>query len=143
MPALPMKNIIICAFACLLVIEGVLAQRPSLKFKNLSTTQGLSINNATSIIQDKNGFIWIGTRDGLNKYDGYKFTVYRSNPEDSSSISANFVWTMMEDRDGNIWIGTVAGGLNKYDWKTDKFIRYSHQANDAGSLSHNTVQSII
>ncbi|MHA4842753.1 hybrid sensor histidine kinase/response regulator [Flavitalea antarctica] len=114
-----------------------------MKFKNLSTTQGLSINNATCILQDRNGFIWIGTRDGLNKYDGYKFTVYRSQPQDSSSISANFVWSMKEDREGNIWVGTVSGGLNKYISKTNKFIRYRHDPTNARSISHNTIQSIL
>jgi signal transduction histidine kinase/CheY-like chemotaxis protein/ligand-binding sensor domain-containing protein len=126
----------------LLCITAI-AQKPTLKFKNLSTTQGLSINNATCILQDRNGFIWIGTRDGLNKYDGYNFTVYRSQPEDSSSISANFVWSMKEDKEGNIWVGTVGGGLNKYISRTDKFIRYRHNRSDAGSVSHNTIQSIV
>src|ERR1700732_3831763 len=101
------------ALVILLAVQNTRAQKSTFKFKNLSTTQGLSINNATCILQDQKGFIWIGTRDGLNKYDGYKFTIYRNNPEDPASISGNYIWNMIEDKQGNLWIGTVDGGLNK------------------------------
>ena len=133
------------SFAILLfgATSGLEAQRPSFHFKNISTTAGLSINNATCIIQDRKGFIWIGTRDGLNKYDGYKFTVYRTNPADSNTIAGNFVWTLKEDSDGNLWVGTVGAGLNMYVPKTNKFVRYVHDPVNAASLSSNTVQSII
>jgi signal transduction histidine kinase/CheY-like chemotaxis protein/ligand-binding sensor domain-containing protein len=145
-----MRNpfIFVCRLCVLLLVLSLLsvssgAQKPVLKFKNISTAEGLSINNASCILQDHKGFIWIGTRDGLNKYDGYKFTVFRNDPTDSTSISANYVWCLKEDKDGNIWIGTVEGGLSKYIWQTDKFVRYSHDPKNSSSLSANTVQSIL
>src|SRR6187551_1901879 len=107
-------------FFMLLYARVGYGQNQSLKFEHLGKKEGLSQINVGSIIQDKRGFIWIGTRDGLNKYDGYNFTVYRSDANDTASISANFVWTLKEDKEGNIWIGTVSGGLNKYAWKKDK-----------------------
>src|SRR5882757_2753346 len=119
------------------------AQQPYFKFKNLSTTQGLSINNATCILQDRKGFIWIGTRDGLNRYDGYTFTVFRSDPGDAHSISGNFIWSLHEDREGNIWAGTIEGGLDKYQPATGKFIRYTHDPHNPSGISNNTVQSIL
>jgi signal transduction histidine kinase/CheY-like chemotaxis protein/ligand-binding sensor domain-containing protein len=128
---------------CLLAVQYTHAQKPAFKFKNLSTNQGLSVNNASSVLQDQKGFIWIGTRDGLNKYDGYTFTVYRSDHEDTTSISGNFIWCMKEDKEGNLWIATADGGLNKYDWKEDRFIRYVNNPGDPHSLSHNRVQSIL
>ena len=138
-----MRKFLLILTICLLAIQHSRAQKPVFKYKNLSTAQGLSINNATCILQDKKGFTWIGTRDGLNKYDGYKFTIYRNNPADTASISANFVWNMTEDNKGNIWIATFDGGLNKYEWKADKFIRYTHDSRNPSGISHNTVQSVL
>lgn len=145
-----MRNpfILFCRLCVLLFIPSLLsvssrAQKPVLKFKNISTAQGLSINNASCIFQDHKGFIWVGTRDGLNRYNGYKFAVFRNDPTDSTSISGNYVLCLKEDKDGNIWIGTVEGGLSKYIWQTDKFVRYSHDPKISSSLSDNTVQSIL
>jgi signal transduction histidine kinase/CheY-like chemotaxis protein/ligand-binding sensor domain-containing protein len=138
-----MKKYILILGLWLLTVPYGHAQKPAFKFKNLSTAQGLSINNASCVLQDQKGFIWIGTREGLNKYDGYTFTVYRNNHEDSSSISGNFIWCMKEDKQGNLWIGTTDGGLSKYERKEDKFIRYANDPKDPHSLSHSRVQSIF
>jgi signal transduction histidine kinase/ligand-binding sensor domain-containing protein/DNA-binding response OmpR family regulator len=138
-----MKKIILALGIWLLTAHFIHAQKPVLKFKNLSTPNGLSVDNATCIVQDKKGFIWIGTRDGLNKYDGYTFTIYRNNPEDSASISGNFIWSMEEDRQGDLWIGTIDGGLNKYDHKKDRFVRYRSGAHNPSGISHNAVQSVL
>jgi signal transduction histidine kinase/ligand-binding sensor domain-containing protein/DNA-binding response OmpR family regulator len=93
----------------------------NLSFKNLTTENGLSNNKINDIIQDKAGFIWLATDDGLNRFDGYNFKVYRHIPEDSTSISSNNIWRMFEDEEGIIWIGTKSGELIRYDPKTDKF----------------------
>jgi ligand-binding sensor domain-containing protein len=66
--------------------------------------------------------MWFGTQDGLNKYDGYKFKVYRNNPADKKSIPNNNIRCMLEDHAGNLWVGTVGGGLALYDRNTDSFI---------------------
>ena len=93
-----------------------------IKFDHLSVEDGLSQGNALFTIQDSKGFIWIGTEDGLNLYDGYQFNIYRNDPRDSTSISSNFVRAIAEDKDGNLWIGT-SSGLNFYNRDKDNFIR--------------------
>src|SRR5579863_3885267 len=91
------------------------AQSGKLKFSHIGTEVGLSQNNVTCILRDRQGFMWFGTRDGLNRYDGYDFDVYKNNPEDSLSLSNNFVTSIMEDGKGDIWVGTWGGGLNRFD----------------------------
>ena len=93
----------------------------SLNFNNLSVKNGLSNNKVVAIIQDKSGFIWLCTEDGLNRFDGYDFKIYRNNPEDSNSISDNNIWSLFEDEDGYIWAGTKSGELNLYDFRNDSF----------------------
>jgi ligand-binding sensor domain-containing protein len=90
------------------------AQTEKIKFDHLSVKEGLSHGNVWGIHQDRLGFIWIGTEDGLNRYDGYSFTIFRNEPTGSLSISNNFIHCIAEDAAGNIWLGTQ-GGLNVYD----------------------------
>ncbi|HTR29351.1 MAG TPA: two-component regulator propeller domain-containing protein [Puia sp.] len=100
------------------------AQPGNLKFSHIGTEVGLSQNNVTCILRDRQGFMWFGTRDGLNRYDGYDFDVYKNEPEDSSSLSSNFVTSIMQDRKGDIWVGTWGGGLDRFDLEKRRFIRY-------------------
>lgn len=90
-------------------------------FKQIKIEDGLSQSTVFCSIQDVRGFMWFGTIGGLNKYDGYKFTVYTHNPSDSNSISDDAVTALFQDSKGTLWIGTVEGYLNKYDWKLDSF----------------------
>lgn len=120
----------------------VLAQNREMHFEHLSTKDGLSERNINWIFQDRSGFIWIGTRDGLNRYDGYQFKIYRNNPYDPSSISNNFISQMAEDKDGNIWIATLGGGLNKFDPKTDKFYHYRHRDKNKASIASDFINKI-
>src|SRR5262249_30312894 len=69
------------------------------------------------------GYIWLGTEDGLNRFDGANFKVYKHDPSDPSSLPSSFVWSIDEDRDGNLWIGTDGGGLVKWERTTDRFVR--------------------
>ena len=86
-----------------------------------TVSNGLSNNSITDIEQDQFGFLWIGTADGLNRYDGYQFTVYHPSPEDSTSISDSFISTLESDQDGTLWIGTQKGGVNYYDFDYNIF----------------------
>ncbi len=92
-----------------------------LNIAHLSTSEGLSQGMIMCMLQDKEGFLWVGTLDGLNRYDGYKFKIYRHNPADSHSISGNTINTLFEDNRGLIWIGVDNGGLNCYDKRTGHF----------------------
>lgn len=93
-------------------------------FNQLTDADGLSQSTIFSMIQDKDGYLWLGTIDGLNRYDGYEFRVYSNDHLDSTSISDNFISALYEDYDGYIWVGTVNGYLNCFDKKTEKFKRY-------------------
>lgn len=114
----------------------------SLKFEKLSVEHGLSQSNVNAILQDSKGFLWFGTDDGLNKYDGYSFAIYKSDPNDSSTLSSDFITSLYEDSTGTIWVGTYGGGLNKYDSRLNKFIRYQFDENDPISLGCNYVNTI-
>ena len=113
-----------------------------LQFDWISSAQGLSQNTINCIFQDSKGFLWFGTQDGLNKYDGYSFEVFKHHPLDSNSISHNWIWDIYEDHAGNLWIATWRG-LNKYDLNSSKFIRYLPEDNNPKSINNSRPTSII
>jgi ligand-binding sensor domain-containing protein len=115
----------------------------SFMFSHSTTKDGLSSNNINSVIQDQKGFLWIGTEDGLNRFDGYSFKVYRNKRGDKSSLSNNFIWSLCEDKDGKIWIGTDGGGLNRFDPVTEKFERFLFDDKNSNSLSSDIVQNVF
>lgn len=125
----------------LLSSADLFSQTPLLHFRHLTNEQGLSNSTVETIFQDNRGFMWFGTRDGLNKYDGYQMVVYRYNPADSNSISDNYIKYIYEDRQHTLWIGTQ-NGLNRLDAGLNRFTRFRHNAADNGSLSHNQVTCI-
>jgi signal transduction histidine kinase/ligand-binding sensor domain-containing protein/CheY-like chemotaxis protein len=128
--------------ALLLFAPSLKAQKADRLFHHLTSNQGLSQNNVTSIARDRQGFMWFGTQDGLNKYDGYDFTVYRNDQNDPNSLSHNYVHTLFKDKDGRLWVGTDNGGLSMYDEQTDHFINYVNNPHDRKSLSNNDVRAI-
>lgn len=91
---------------------------------HLTTADGLSQGMITSLVQDKDGFVWAGTMDGLNRFDGYGFKTYRFDPS-KNSISGNQINSLLEDTRGLLWIGIDHGGLNCYDKKKGRFIDLS------------------
>src|SRR5688500_7829835 len=95
------------------------SQNQSLRFEHIGIEEGLSNEYLTTILQDSKGYIWFGTADGLNKYDGYSFTKYRFNPFDSNSLSQNFIYTIFEDKFGSIWVSSFEG-MCKFDRSTEK-----------------------
>jgi len=117
-------------------------QKNVLHFEHLSVEQGLSQSIVTSIVQDKNGFLWFGTEDGLNCYDGYQFKVYKNDPDDSLSLSDNGIMCLYKDRKKNIWIGTDKRGLNKYDYKTGKFLHVKFDKDFSGSKVNSVCQDM-
>jgi len=121
----------------------ILAQQPNLKFKNITIEDGLSHSKVNNIYQDRQGFLWFGTNEGLNKYDGQNFTTFQPDPDDPYSLSANLIRCILEDRQGNLWIGTEAGGLNRFDRRTRKFTNFTRDSTAVIILSGNNVNSII
>ena len=119
-----------------------LAPGSIIQFEHLTIEDGLSQNAGLAIFQDSRGFLWIGSQDGLNRYDGYTFHIFKHDPDEPSSISHNSILSITEDKDGYLWIGTWGGGLNRYDPVTETFVRYRHDPNEPSSLSNDTVTSI-
>jgi ligand-binding sensor domain-containing protein len=108
-----------------------LAQKQTMLFDHLTSENGLPSSTINAILQDKNGFLWFATRNGLCKYDGYKFTVFKKKAKDDHSISDNWINTLFEDSEGTLYFSTVDYGFNIYDSKNENFIRY--QVNQSGN----------
>lgn len=122
-----------CAVAEMHAQSGHSLER-DLKFAHLTTNDGLSQGYVTSILQDRRGFMWFATRDGLNRYDGNAFVVYKHNPNDPHSLSSSFLQDLIEDDHGYLWISTNTG-LNKFDPVTERFTRYLPDPGNPGSLA--------
>lgn len=112
------------------------------QFDHISLEQGLSQSSVYSILQDYKGFLWVGTEDGLNKFDGYSFKVYRHSPDNKRSIAGNFIQVIHEDRDSILWLGLEGAGLSRFDRKTETFTAFRSIPQDTLSLSHNNVRAI-
>jgi len=111
------------------------------RFARFGTAQGLSESSAEDILQDRRGFIWVATPDGLNRFDGYSFTVFRNDPDDPRSLSDNSVKTLLQDGEGRLWVGTD-GGLNRFDRDSASFVSYRNDPRDPASLSNDVIESI-
>ena len=114
-----LKVILLCLFA-----TSLFPQTEEYVFKQFTDADGLSQSTIFAMIQDREGYLWLGTIDGLDRYDGYKFRVYVNDPSDANSLSDNFISAIYEDREGFIWIGTVNGYINRLNKKTEVFKRY-------------------
>ena len=120
------------------------AQQQRVRFEHISLEHGLSQSIVRTIFQDSKGFLWFGSQDGLNKYDGYEFTVYKYDPFDSTSLSENDIWSIYEapSEPKVLWIGTGTSGLNRFDRETETFTHFRHNSADPTSLSNNFVGQI-
>lgn len=111
------------------------------RFQRLSVEQGLSSSVVYAILQDQRGFLWLGTQDGLNRYDGYAFTTFRSDPSDSASLAPGYVRALCQDRAGRIWVGS-GGGLAALDPRSGRVRRYTHQLRDGRSPANLAVETL-
>ena len=124
--ATKMKRILYFSLLFCLFYPGLSnSQVFSPKFKHLSTIEGLSQSHVSTILKDSRGFMWFGTEDGLDKYDGYKFTHYKNDRNNKSSIIDNLVYDILEYPAGNLWV-TTAGGLDRLDLDKNIFTHYSN-----------------
>ena len=137
------KLLIIIILFLYLTPSNLFSQNSDLIFEQIFLDQGLSQSIVKCILQDEKGFMYFGTEDGLNRYDGYKFTIIRNDPENLNSISYNDINTIYQDNHGNIWIGTFNAGLNKYDPINKIVTRFVNEPNDINSISHNNINDII
>ncbi|RPD51538.1 hypothetical protein DRJ53_02335 [Paracnuella aquatica] len=113
------------------------------RFNHLTNLDGLSQSTVQAIIKDRYGFMWFGTQDGLNRYDGNKFKVYRHEPTDSTSLRRSHIISLYEDRSGTLWVGTNNGALSRYDRKRDAFVHYYETIGNKEGLSQKTATAIL
>lgn len=138
------KNLLkysICLLILIAFSSNTIAQKKPVKFNRLTSSNGLSQNRVSSIVQDHDGFIWIGTEDGLNKYDGYNFEIFKRNPGDSLSLNDNQALAMHVAKDGTLWVGGSLTGLSKYNSATKTFKRYNSDHSNPNSLAEDIIIS--
>jgi PAS domain S-box-containing protein len=114
-----------------------------LRFEHITIDDGLSQNAGLALLQDRQGYLWIGTGDGLNRYDGYNLVQYKNDPDNPSSLSHNGILALHQDREGFLWIGTWGGGLNRLDPTSGKATRYPSDPARPTSLSHPIVADVF
>jgi ligand-binding sensor domain-containing protein/signal transduction histidine kinase len=139
--ALFSKSLMVLMFAG---FNTVTAQNSEYAYNHLSLEDGLSQSTVFCIMQNSKGFMWFGTRTGgLNKFDGYTFTHYKSDPENPYSISGNEILAIFEDSKGVLWVGTRAAGLNRFDYNSERFYRYAYDSEDINSIANDTVNAFL
>ncbi len=135
-------SVLMALILIFLIFTTSFSQENKIRLNHYTIRQGLSQSCVTCMAQDSLGFIWIGTQDGLNRFDGYNFSVYRPVQGDSSSISDNSILCLYVDKSGTLWIGTENGGLDRFDNKTGTFRIYQQDPRNSESISSDCVLSI-
>jgi len=110
-------------------------------FKHLTVENGLSNNWVKCILKDRDGFMWFGTFNGINRYDGSQFKVFQS--DDNTNLGDNIIECLAEDAEGNVWVGTFSGGIHRFDRNTETFTQFQHDPNKTSSISGNRICSIF
>lgn len=123
-------------------VSAPLPERP-VRFEQLSIDEGLSESVVRAILQDREGFLWFATDDGLNRFDGSNFLIYKNDPEDANSLGHNQITSMIEDRSGGLWLGSYNSGLTYFNRQVGVFTRYRHNQTRADSLSANRVNAVL
>jgi ligand-binding sensor domain-containing protein len=134
------------SFILSFTVQWLFAQQPNFYFNRITTQNGLSHNKVNCIVGDKRGFIWMGTDDGLNRYDGHNFTIFRNDPADSTTISGNIITDLLEDEQGIIWIATADGGITKYNYRlpaAQQFKQYKHLPANNNSIPVNIINKLL
>lgn len=108
----------------------------------ITTKAGLSNNKVTCILQDNTGYIWIGTEDGLNRFDGYNIVQYKNTKDNPASVTGNSISHLFLDSKNNLWVGTKYSGLSRYNRELDNFTNFSFNSSDYSSLAHNSITDI-
>lgn len=121
---------------------SLFCQSNQIKFDHITVEDGLSHSSVFEIMQDSKGFLWFGTQDGLNKYDGYSFKVYKYSPFDTTSLQDNWVQSIAEDKEGNLWVGTHNNGVFKFDRNKETFANYKNARSNHHSLISNRVWNV-
>ncbi|HEX7844545.1 MAG TPA: two-component regulator propeller domain-containing protein, partial [Chitinophagaceae bacterium] len=133
-------------FFFLVISTCVSAQGDPLFFQQINKDNGLSNDNVNCILQDSRGFTWIGTNDGLNRYDGKMFSIFRHQPQNKFSIGGNIITHIIEDSEGFLWIATADGGISRYDYRSSpdrQFLTYQYDPADKKTIPGNIINKLL
>jgi signal transduction histidine kinase/ligand-binding sensor domain-containing protein/CheY-like chemotaxis protein len=122
-----LASVSICLFSAWFGVGQVLAETPNIRFTSLSLEDGLSQATVTAVVQDPAGFMWFGTQDGLNRYDGYQFVQFKHDPKDPASLRNNSIFALHLDQNGEVWVGTEGGGLSRWNASAESFQHYGSE----------------
>ena len=130
-------------FALLVAVPAMAQSRPGLvSFQRLAMPDDVPAHLSTAMVQDARGMLWIGTQDGLVRYDGYHYKVYHPHPGDPHTLGGSYVRSLLAARDGRLWVGTISGGVSVFDPRTEQFVQYRHDAARPDSLANDRVESL-
>ncbi len=121
----------------------LLATDLPVQFDHLTRADGLSQSSVYAILEDNQGYMWFGTRLGLNRYDGHEFKIFSYNPRDENSLPGYHVSALCEDKDGDLWVGTTSGGLSRYNSSLENFINFKHNPDNSNTLPNNSVTKLL
>ncbi|MEO5673075.1 MAG: two-component regulator propeller domain-containing protein [Chitinophagales bacterium] len=141
-PPFSLKDFIVAFIISFLPVK-TWAQNDTLFFWHHDTHEKMTNNNVSGIIQDSLGYMWYGTQEGLNKYDGYGFKPYLHDSKNINSLASDDITCISTRSDGIIWIGTSGKGLNQYNTYTNKWVLYQHRTNDINSIIQDSITSIF
>ncbi len=127
----------------LLCAAPLAADSFNIRFDRLSKPEGLLQQDVYAILQDRHGFLWLGTQDGLNRFNGYEFEEWQHKPNDPNSLGNNWILSLLEDRDGNLWVGTQGGGLNLWQPELSAFERFRSNSSNPHTLSSDRVRVLF
>ena len=130
-------------FVIVLFVNSLHAQKSFKKFYHITRNSGLSQSTINAIVKDKTGFIWFGTDDGLNRYNGYTVQHFKHDENDYTSIGLGRVHCIYISKSGNMWVGTDQGGLDLYDENTERFIHFKSGLENVVSLATNDIRGIL
>src|SRR6267142_946051 len=139
----PIATLALRVAVILLTARGAIASPPRATFHHLTPENGLSHPSVYGVAQDRAGFLWFTTQDGVSRYDGYRFKVFQHDPSNPASLAENDSSPMVVDDDGSIWIGTWGGGLDRFDPATETFQHFRKSANDPRSLKDDRIQVLL
>ncbi len=134
---------VLAVFAFPVSVRGTEYLMRQTRFEHITVEDGLSQNSVNCILQDSHGFMWIGTESGLNRYNGYDFTVYQYDPHDPGSLSDNHVTDIYEDSEGLLWITTKGGGVNRFDPRTEIFTRFQPDPENPDTIEGGVIFSVF
>ncbi len=139
----PSRRPLLAGVLLALAVPGILAaEGRNIRFDRISIEEGLAQATVACMLQDQIGFVWVGTQNGLDRFDGYDFALYSHDPADPTSLGNNWILALTEDPSGDLWIGTRGGGLSRWRRRSDDFVNYPHEPENPASLSGDEVWAL-